>query len=257
MHDYHTLSYPEDQEPVTAEESPGDKPSQVPSTYPSTNEESDSVINSPPLQTGGKEKPSKEKQQRPGEVPTVVMSHFVPLSETAIGLGLAENRVAPSDNDVQAILNYASVATETHKETVKSSDKQTAGGKGSKQEDVYMPSHKHESSRKSRKKHKARSQERESQEPVANHPKILLPLDLIEQDDEDEGSTHVEQLSTTKLIIRPPKGTTSEHEQQPVVAAVKKSAKKKKKKDKGTDRPQPMRMTFRVQEDTAEVLKSS
>ena len=187
------------------------------------------------------------------------MSHFVPLSEAAIGLGLAENRVAPSDNDVQAILSYASVTTETHIDNIKSSDKQPPGGKGIKQEEavVHVPSRKHESSRRSRKKHKAKSQERETHEPVASHPKILLPLDLIEQDDEDETSTHVQQVSTTKLIIRPPKGTTSEEEQQPAVAAVKKSTKKKKKKDKGTDEHQPITVKLTVQEDTTEVVQPS
>jgi len=249
-----TLASYQDQEPATTVESSGDQPSQVPPThYPSTNEESDGVLNSPPLQTGGKEKPNKGKQQqqqRAGEVPSIVMSHFVPLSEAARGLGLVEDCVAPSDNDVQAILSYASVATETHKENVKSSDKQLPGGKGIKQEET-VPSRKHESSKRSRKKHKARSQEREIHEP-ASHPKILLPLDLIEQDDEDDMGTHVQQVSTTKLIIRPPKGT-SEEEQQPV----KKSAKKKKKRDKNTDVHQPIRVKLNVQEDTAEVVQHS
>jgi len=251
-----TLTSYQDQEPVTTEESSGDKSSQGPHNhYPSTNEESDGVINSPPLQTGGKEKPNKGKQQqRPGEVPSIVMSHFVPLSETARGLGLVENRVAPSDNDVQAILSYASVNTETHKDNVKSSDKQPPGGKGIKQEES-VPSRKYESNKRSRKKHKARSQERETHEPMASHPKNLLPLDLIEQDDEDDTSTHVQQVSTTKLIIRPPKGTSEE--QQPVIAAVKKSAKKKKKKDKSSNEHQPLKVTFKVQEDSAEVVQPS
>ena len=217
-----------------------------------TTDDSDGVVISPPMASGGKEKPQKGQQQQQQQH---VMSHFVPFSEAAIGMGLAENPVAPSDTDVKAILSYASVTTETRKDAPRATDKQqTVGGKLNKSEEfdtTVMPHRKHESNKRSHRKHKTRSRE---EAPVAAGnllPQNLLPADLIEQDDEGE-TAPVVQVSNTKLIIRPPK--TSSPEPHPVADAAfstKKAAKKKKKKDKAQ---YSLKLKLKVQEDTAHIV---
>ena len=227
-----------------------------------TTDDSDGVVTSPPMATGGKEKPHKGQQQQQQEQQHV-MSHFVPFSEAAIGMGLAENPVAPSDTDVKAILSYASVATETRKDASRGTDKQqTVGAKLAKSEELdtmAVPSHKHESNKKSRKKRKTRSREEDSVVTANLLPQNLLPPDLIEQED-DEGevpsAAPVKQVSNTKLIIslRPPKAA-SPPEPYPVVGdvttSIKKAAKKKKKKDKTQH---PLKLKVKVEEDTAHIV---
>lgn len=221
-----------------------------------TTDDSDGTVTSPPIATGGKEKPHKGQQQ-----PQHMTSHFVPFSEAAIEMGLAENRVAPSDTDIKAILSYASVATETRKEVSRGSDKQQiVGGKQAKREggedsDTMTSSHKHES-KKSHKKHRSRAREEEPPVVMANlHPQNLLPADLIEQDD-DEGeapsAAPVVQVSNTKLIIRPPKAPPSP-QASPVAdtTAPKKASKKKKKKDKTQH---SLKLKLKVQEDSTHIV---
>ena len=223
-----------------------------------TTDDSDGVVTSPPIATGGKEKPHKGQQQ-----PQHVLSHFVPFSEAAIEMGLAENRVAPSDTDVKAILTYASVAIETRKDTPRGTDKQqTLGGKQAKREEgefstATSSSRRHESNKKSHKKHRSRAREEEPSVVTSNlHLQNLLPADLIEQDD-DEGenppAAPVVQVSNTKLIIRPPK-VPSSPQAGPVAdttAPSKKAAKKKKKKDKTQH---SLKLKVKVQEDYAHIV---
>lgn len=220
-----------------------------------TTDDSDGVITSPPMATGGKEKPHKGQQQN-------VMSHFVPFSEAAIGMGLAENPVAPSDTDIEAILSYASVTTETRKDGLRGNDKQqTIGVKQAKREtsedrDTMTSSRKHESNKKSHKKHKTRSREEDSVVTTSLLPQNLLPADLIEQEDEDTAvppAAPVVQVSNTKLIIRPPKGLLSPDSfpHTDAMASTKKTTKKKKKKDKIQ---QSLKLKFKVQEDTAHIV---
>ena len=218
-----------------------------------TTDDSDGVVISPPMATGGKEKPHKGQQQQQQQ--QHVMSHFVPFSEAAIGMGLAENPVAPSDTDVKAILSYASAATETRKDAPRATDKQpTVGGKQSKSEEfdtTAIPHRKHESNKRSHRKLKTRSRE---EAPVAAGnllPQNLLPLDLIEQDDEGE-TAPVVQVSNTKLIIRPPKASSPErHPVADAASSTKKAAKKKKKKDKTQH---SLKLKLKVQEDTAHIV---
>ena len=222
-----------------------------------TTDDSDGVVMSPPMATGGKEKPHKGGQQQEQHV----MSHFVPFSEAAIGMGFAENPVAPSDTDVKAILSYASVATETRKDASRGIDKQqTVAVKQAKSEELNVmttPSHKQESHKKSRKKRKTKSREEDPVVAANLLPQNLLPADLIEQED-DEGevpsAAPVVQVSNTKLIIRPPKAVSPAPEPHPVVddttASTKKAAKKKKKKDK--TQHNPLKLKLKVGgEDTA------
>ena len=220
-----------------------------------TTDESDGVVTSPPMATGGKEKPHKGQQH---QQESHVMSHFVPFSAAAIGMGLAENPVAPSDTDIKAILSYASVPTETRKDASRATDKQQiVGAKQVKSEEldtITVQSHKHESNKKSRKKRKIRS--REEGPMVTSNVQNLLPADLIEQED-DEGefpsAAPVTQVSNTKLIIRPPKAA-SPPEPHPVTDATtstKKAAKKKKKKDKAQH---PLKLKLKVEEDTAHIV---
>lgn len=229
-----------------------------------TTDDSDNVMTSPPIASGGKEKPHKGGQQQN------VMSHFVPFSEAAIGMGLAENPVAPSDTDVKAILSYASVATETRKDGgSRSTDKQqTTGGKQTKREtgekfDMMTSSHKHESNKKPHKKHKTRRRQHEEPSAIAPNllPHNLLPADLIEQDDDNEGGippaadapAPVVQVSNTKLIIRPPKATSLEPlPLADAATSTKKTSKKKKKKEKSQH---SLKLKFKVDEDTAHIVQ--
>ena len=222
-----------------------------------TTDDSDGVVMSPPMATGGKEKPHKGGQQQEQHV----MSHFVPFSEAAIGMGFAENPVAPSDTDVKAILSCASVATETRKDASRGIDKQqTVAVKQAKSEELNVmttSSHKQESHKKSRKKRKTKSREEDPVVAANLLPQNLLPADLIEQED-DEGevpsAAPVVQVSNTKLIIRPPKAVSPAPEPHPVVddaiASTKKAAKKKRKKDK--TQHNPLKLKLKVGgEDTA------
>ena len=217
-----------------------------------TTDDSDGVVTSPPMASGGKEKPHKGQQR--------VTSHFVPFSEAAIGMGLAENPVAPSDTDVKAILSYASVTTETRRE---GPSKQPVGGKQTKREtseerDTVMSSsssRKHESNKKSRKKHKTRSRDEDHPVITANLlPHNLLPADLIEQDDDDPPVVPVVQVSNTKLIIRPPKALSPEPLPlaDAATAPTMKAVKKKKKKDKSQH--SLLKLKLRVQEDSAHIV---
>ena len=173
-----------------------------------TTDDSDGVVTSPPIATGGKEKPHKGQQQ-----PQHVTSHFVPFSEAAKEMGLVENRVAPSDTDVKAILSYASVAIETRKDAPRGTDKQqTLGGKQPKREGgeefgtTMTSSRRHESSKKSHKKHRSRAREEEPPVVTTNlYPHNLLPADLIEQDDDKEENPPVApvvQVSNTKDLLK-------------------------------------------------------
>lgn len=227
-----------------------------------TTDDSDGVITSPPIPTGGKEKPHKGQHQQ-----QKVMSHFVPFSEAAIGMGLAENRVAPSDTDVKAILSYASVTTETRKEAPRGIDKQqTVGGKQAKREsseelDSTMTvssssSRKHESNKKSHKKHKTRSHEEVPVVTTNLLPVNLLPADLIEQEEDDgenSSGAPVVQLSNTKLLIRAPKAPPSPKPFPTPDATVttKKAVKKKKKKDKTQH---SLKLKLKVEDDSAHIV---
>jgi len=221
-----------------------------------TTDDSDGVMTSPPMACGGKEKPHKGQQQN-------VTSHFVPFSEAAIGMGLAENPIAPSDTDVKAILSYASVTTETRKDGPRGTDRQqTIGVKQAKREtseerDTMASSRRHESSKKSHKKHKTRSREEDPIITTSLLPQNLLPADLIEQEEEDDAAVSpaapVVQVSNTKLIIRPPKTAPSPDSftTTDATAPTKKTMKKKKKKDKTQ---QSLKLKFKVQEDTAHIV---
>lgn len=221
-----------------------------------TTDDSDGVVTSPSMATGGKEKPHKGQQH--------VTSHFVPFSEAAIGMGLADNPVAPSDNDIKAILSYASVATESLKDGSRGTDKQqTVGGKQAKREtseelDTMTSSRKHESTKKSHKKHRSRIREEEPVVVATLLPQNLLPADLIEQEDDDGEIlpvAPVTQVSKTKLIIRPPKAPSSPgtHHTTDAVMSTKKTSKKKKKKDKTQH---SLKLKLKVQEDSAHIVSS-
>ena len=221
-----------------------------------TTDDSDGVVTSPPIATGGKEKPHKGGHHQGQQ--QHVMSHFVPFSEAAIGMGLAENPVAPSENDVKAILSYASAATETRKDPSRGIDKQPAVAvKQVKSEELNVmtiPSHKQEPHKKTRKKRKTKSREEEPVVAANLLPQNLLPADLIEQEDDEGEVPPVVQVSNTKLIIRTNKVVSPAPEPHPVVddatTSTKKATKKKKKKDK--TQHNPLKLKLKVGgEDTA------